>query len=121
VVFVPAAAAPTIPVGAGVTLTAAAAPSAIFGTLRGTVASVGNFPETTGSLQAFLGQDTSTGNFLAKGSVIRVVIKLATMPGAQPKLVWSKVAPGFALNSESSVQASFVIAKQHPISWLFGS
>jgi hypothetical protein len=104
-----------------VTLTAAAAPSAIFGTLRGTVASVGNFPETTGSLQAFLGQGASAGNFLAKGSVIRVVIKLATVPGAQQKLVWSKVAPGFTLNSESDVQASFVIARQHPISWLTGS
>ena len=53
--FVPAAAAPTIPPGAGVTLTAAAAPSSVFGTLRGTVTSVGKFPETTDSLQAFLG------------------------------------------------------------------
>ena len=121
VVFVPAGAAPTIPVGAGVTLTAAAAPSAAFGTLRGTVASVGNFPETTDSLQAFLGQGTSTGNFLAAGSVVRVVIKLATVPGSPTKLVWSKAAPGYTLNSESSVQASFVVARQHPISWLLGS
>jgi hypothetical protein len=121
VVFVPAAAAPTIPVGTGVTLTAAAAPSSIFGTLRGTVASVGNFPESTGSLQAFLGQGASTGNFLAAGSVIKVVIKLATVPGTSTKLVWSKAAPGFTLNSESAVQASFVVAKQHPLSWLLGS
>jgi len=53
--------------------------------------------------------------------VIRVVIKLATVPGTQQKLAWSKAAPGFTLNSESSVQASFVIAKQHPLSWLLGS
>src|SRR6185437_15949440 len=61
VVFVPAAAAPTIQPGTGVTLTAAAAPTAVFGTLRGTVASVGDFPETSESLQAFLGEDASTG------------------------------------------------------------
>lgn len=120
VVFVPAAAAPTIPLGTGVTLTAPSAPSAIFGTLRGTVASVGNFPETTDSLQAFLGEGASTDSFLASGSVIRVVIKLATVPGASTKLVWSKAAPGYTLNSESSVQASFVVARQHPIDWLFG-
>lgn len=120
VVFVPAAAGPTIPLGTGVTLSAPSAPSSIFGTLRGTVASVGNFPETTGSLQAFLGQGASTGSLLASGSVIRVVIKLATEPGSSTKLVWSKASPGYALNSESSVQASFVVSKQHPIAWLFG-
>ena len=120
VVFVPAAAAPTIPLGAGVTLTTSAAPSTVFGALRGTVASVGNFPETTGSLQAFLGEGASTDSFLAAGSVIRVVIKLATVPGSSTKLVWSKASPGFTLNSESSVQASFVVARQHPIAWLFG-
>ncbi len=120
VVFVPAAAAPAIPLGAGVTLTAAAAPSAVFGTLQGTVASVGNFPETTDSLQAFLGEGASTGSILASGSVIRVVIKLATVPGAPTKLVWSKAAPGFTLNSESSVRASFVTSRQHPIEWLIG-
>jgi biotin carboxyl carrier protein len=118
VVFVPAAAAPTIPLGATVTLTAADAPSAVFGTLAGTVASVGNFPETTDSLQAFLGEGASTADFLAAGSVIRVVIKLATVPGSATRLVWSKAPPGFTLNSESGVQASFVVARQHPIDWL---
>jgi hypothetical protein len=119
-VFVPSAAAPTIPLGTGVTLTAAAAPSAVFGLLQGTVVSVGNFPETTYSLQAFLGQGANTENLLAAGSVIKVVIKLATVPGAPTKLVWSKAAPGFSLNSESSVQASFIVARQHPIEWLIG-
>jgi hypothetical protein len=120
VVFVPAAAAPTIPLGARVTLTAPAAPSAVFGTLQGTVASVSNFPETTDSLQAFLGQGASTQSFLASGSAIRVVIRLATVPGSSTKLVWSKASPGFTLNSESSVQASFVTSRQHPINWLLG-
>ena len=113
--FVPAADAPAIPPGKEVTLAAAAVPSAVYGTLHGTVASVGNFPETSGSLQAFLGQDASVGSYLAAGSVIRVVIKLATVAGAPAELAWSRAGPGFALNAESSVQASFVVAAQHPI------
>jgi multidrug efflux pump subunit AcrA (membrane-fusion protein) len=120
VVFMPAAAAPTIPLGTGVTLSAPSAPASIFGTLSGTVASVGNFPETTDSLQAFLGQGVSTQSLLDSGSVVRVVIRLATVPGSATKLVWSKAAPGYTLDSESSVQASFVVSKQHPIDWLFG-
>jgi hypothetical protein len=119
-VFVPAAAAPAVRPGSAVTLTAAAAPSAVFGTLRGTVASVGYFPETTQSLQAFLGEDANTETYLATGSVIRVIIKLATMPGARTELAWSRANPGFTLNSESSVQAGFVIDRQHPIQWLVG-
>lgn len=120
VVFVPAADAPAVQRGQEVTLTASAAPSAVFGTLRGTVMSVGQFPETTQSLQAFLGEDASTGTFLAAGSVIRIVMKLATVTGAPTELVWSKASPGFTLNAESSVEASFVVAAQHPIEWLTG-
>jgi multidrug efflux pump subunit AcrA (membrane-fusion protein) len=118
VVFVPAADAPSITQGAGVTLIAADAPSSVFGTLRGTVTSVGKFPETTDSLQAFLGAGANTEGYLAAGSVIRVVIELATVPGSPTRLLWSKSAPSYTLNSESSAQASFVIARQHPIDWL---
>jgi hypothetical protein len=84
------------------------------------VTSVGRFPETADSLRAFLGPGTSTSNFLSAGSVIRVVIQLATTRGSATELAWSKAAPGFTLNLESSVQASFTIAKQHPIDWLLG-
>lgn len=120
VVFVPAADAPAIQPGKEVALIAASVPSAVFGTLRGTVTSVGRFPETVQSLHAFLGQDASTGTYLAAGSVIRIVIKLATVTGAPAELAWSKANPGFALNAQSSVQASFVVAAQHPIEWLTG-
>ena len=120
VVFLPAADAPAIAPGKEVTLDAAAVPSAVYGTLHGTVTSVGDYPETSGSLQAFLGDGTSTGSYLAAGSVIRVVIKLATVPGAPTELAWSRANPGFALNALSTVQASFVVNAQHPIEWLIG-
>jgi multidrug efflux pump subunit AcrA (membrane-fusion protein) len=121
-VFVPTAASPAITAGTSVTLTSAAAPSSVFGTLRGTVASVGRAPETAGSLQAFLGQGTSIGtsSLLSAGGVIKVVIKLATAPGSATRLAWTKAAPSFALGPESSVQASFTVARQHPITWLLG-
>jgi hypothetical protein len=120
VVFAPATIAPQIQPGSQVMVSAAAAPSAVFGTLSGTVASVGQFPETTDSLQAFLGDDANTQAYLATGSVIRVVIKLATVPGSLAALQWSKASPGFKLNSESSVHVSFVLAKEHPMQWLIG-
>ena len=120
VVFVPATDAPAIPPGKEVTLNAAAVPSAVYGTLHGTVMSVGGYPETSGSLQAFLGQDANVGNYLAAGSVTRVVIKLATVAGAPAELAWSRAGPGIALNAESSVKASFVVDAQHPIEWLIG-
>ena len=120
VVFVPAADAPAIQPGKEVTLDAAAVPSAVYGTLHGTVTSVGEFPENSGSLQAFLGQDASTASYLAAGSVIRIVIKLATVAGAPAELAWSRANPGYTPNAESSVQASFVVSAQHPIEWLIG-
>lgn len=120
VVFAPAADAPAIQPGQEVTLAAAAVPSAIYGTLHGTVTSVGDFPETSGSLQAFLGDDTRIGTYLTGGSVIRIVIKLATVPGARTELAWSRADPGFALNALSTVQASFAVDAQHPIQWLIG-
>jgi multidrug efflux pump subunit AcrA (membrane-fusion protein) len=120
VVFLPATMAHAVRPGSQVTLTAASIPASVFGTLSGTVASVGEFPETTSSLQAFLGDGAATRAYLTAGSVVRVVIKLDTVPGAAGDLRWSKAAPGFKVNSECSVQASFVIAKEHPVNWLIG-
>ncbi|MGH3263706.1 MAG: HlyD family efflux transporter periplasmic adaptor subunit [Trebonia sp.] len=120
VVFLPASRALAVRQGSPATLTVAAVPAPIFGTLSGTVTSVGAFPETVSSLQAFLGDGTDTRTYLAAGSVVRVVIRLDTAPGAPGALRWSKTTPGFHVNSESSVRASFVLAKQHPINWLLG-
>ncbi|MGH3249936.1 MAG: HlyD family efflux transporter periplasmic adaptor subunit [Trebonia sp.] len=120
VVFLPATMAPAIRPGRPVTVTSAVVPASVFGTLSGTVTSVGDFPETTSSLQAFLGDGAATRAYLTAGSVVRVVIRLAAVPGSAGDLLWSKASPGFKVNSESSVQASFVIAKEHPMNWLIG-
>ena len=119
VVFIPAAAAPTIPLGTRVTLSAPSAPSSIFGTLSGTVASVGNFPETTDSLQAFLGEGGGTQSSSTPAAWCG---SWSSWPRCrardQTRLV--KPSPGYTLDSEAAAEALFVVSKQHPIDWLFG-
>lgn len=120
VVFVPANYAAALTPGTSVQVTTPEAPSSVFGTLQGTVASVGAFPETDASLQAFLGGGFNVLPLLRTGSVIRVVIPLATVRGSATILKWSKQAPPFQLDSESQVSASFTLAHQHAIDWLLG-
>lgn len=120
VVFVPAASAPALQPGAPASISVAAAPSTIFGTIRGQVAEVGAFPETEASIRAFLGSSQPAQPLLARGSVVRVIVTLATDPGTASGLRWSKAAPPFRLTSVSQVSASFTVAEEHPISWLLG-
>jgi len=120
VVFVPATSAPLLAPGTKVALAASAAPSTVFGTLAGTVLSVGAFPETSASLQAFLGSGADPTRLLGEGSVIRVTVSLQADPAAPSGLRWSKAAPPFQLNSESALTARFTVSEEHPISWLVG-
>jgi multidrug efflux pump subunit AcrA (membrane-fusion protein) len=120
VVFVPASAAPLLQPGNAVDVVAEAVPSTVFGTLRGSVASVGAFPETEDSLRAFLGGGADVRRLLGSGTVIRVTVPLVTDPKSPSGLRWSKTAPPFQLNSESAITARFTIATEHPIDWLVG-
>jgi multidrug efflux pump subunit AcrA (membrane-fusion protein) len=120
VVFVPASSAPLLRVGNTVAVTAAAAPSTVFGTMVGQVTSVGAFPETPDSLRAFLGNGPDVQALLAGGAVVRVVVPLATDTTSPSGLHWSKASPPFQLNSTSQIEAVFTIAREHPITWLIG-
>lgn len=120
VVFLPASYAVSLSPGVPVQVSSPEVPSGLFGTLRGTVASVGSFPETAASLQAFLGSSYNVGPLLRGGAVMRVVIALATVPGSGSTLQWSRKPPPFRISSESPVAASFLLARQHPIDWLLG-
>jgi multidrug efflux pump subunit AcrA (membrane-fusion protein) len=120
VVFIPANFAATLAAGNPVQVSTPEAPRAVFGTLQGTVSSVGAFPETVASLQAFLGSGYNVMPLLRGGSVVRVVIPLATVPGSATTLRWSRQAPPYRIDSESPVSVSFTLARQHPIDWLLG-
>jgi len=119
VVFVPSDFAAGLAPGMSVQVSSPEAPVAVFGTLQGTVASVGAFPETVTSLQAFLGAGYNVLPLLKNGSVVRVDIPLATEPGSTA-LEWSKQAPSYSIDSESPVSASFTVSRQHPVDWLLG-
>jgi multidrug efflux pump subunit AcrA (membrane-fusion protein) len=118
VVFVPATVAPLLHPGNRVTVVADAVPSAVFGTLSGTVTDVASFPETERSMRAFLGSGADVRHLLGSGSVIRVTVPLRTDPGSPSGLRWSKAAPPFQLNSASAITARFTIATEHPVDWL---
>lgn len=118
VVYVAASSAPLLRPGNQVEVVAEAVPSTIFGKLRGTVATVGAFPETEESLRAFLGSGADVRRLLAGGSVIRVAVPLEPDPDSPTGLRWSKQSPPFQLNSVSAVTASFTVAVEHPIDWL---
>lgn len=120
VVFVPVSYAAVLRPGTPVKIASPQAPSSVFGTLHGTVSSVGAFPETVSSLQAFLGAGFNVLPLLKNGSVVRVDIPLAMNSGPAGGLAWSKQAPSFQLDSESPLYASFTVARQHPINWLLG-
>lgn len=120
VLFVPADTAPLIQPGIPVEVIADAVPSNVFGTLHGTVGSVGAFPETEESLKTFLGSGRDVRPLLAAGSVVRVVVPLATDPSSPNGLKWSKAAPPFRLNSVSDISGRFVIDHARPIDWVLG-
>jgi multidrug efflux pump subunit AcrA (membrane-fusion protein) len=123
-IFVPEASVPMLKVGEPVTVDVPAAPAAAFGHLTGSVAAIGAAPETAGSLAQFLGNSVSSATFLANGPVIRVIVRLATTSaastanGSVAALRWSKAVPPYQPPAISSVNASFTISDNHPISWL---
>jgi hypothetical protein len=120
-VFVPETSVPMLHVGEAVTVNVPAAPTAAFGHLSGSVASIGSSPETSGSLQQFLGDSVDTATFLARGPVIRVIVRLAVTGGSPSALRWSKASPPGQLPPVSPVNASFTVSDEHPISWLVSS
>jgi multidrug efflux pump subunit AcrA (membrane-fusion protein) len=118
VVWLPAAYAPAMHAGSPVEVTADAAPRPVFGTIRGTVSSVGAFPESDASLRAFLGDRQDVGSLLTAGSVVRVTVRLDADPASPSGLRWTKAPPPFRLTSASRVTARFVTATEHPIDWM---
>jgi multidrug efflux pump subunit AcrA (membrane-fusion protein) len=118
VVFVPAALAPRLLPGVPAQVTTPVAPSTVFGTMRGTVSTVGAFPETEETLHTLLGAGRDVRPLLAKGSVIRVIVPLLTDPASPTGLHWSKTSPPFGLTTQTQVTALFTVARERPIDWL---
>ena len=82
VVYLPPAESAGVQPGQRVDLEVSSAPKQRFGTLRGTVSSIGSRPQTRGQLTAFLADPDLAGDFLAAGEPIKVIVRLT--PGRTP-------------------------------------
>ena len=121
--FVPETAVQLLHVGEAVSVDVPAASEASFGHLSGSVSSVGSAPETSGSLQQFLGASADTSTLLADGPVVRVIVRLAVASGSGTtgSPLWSKASPPYQLPVMSQADASFTISDEHPFDWLVSS
>ncbi len=117
-VYVPAARAPTLRIGVPVEIEVASVPAAVFGTMAGTVTSVGRFPETEASLRAFHGEDRDVRRYLDDGAPVAVTVSLTPDPTSPSGLVWSKAGPPYSVLSQSDVSVSIIVSDERPIDWL---
>lgn len=119
--FVPSASGASVAPGMVVDLSISSAPAAAYGVLRGRVASVGAFPVTDQQLQALLGNELLTNQFLSKGAADLVVVNLDTDPSTESGLRWSTPkGPPFRIMSLTELSGSVQIGSEKPISLVFG-
>ncbi|MEW1672732.1 HlyD family efflux transporter periplasmic adaptor subunit [Streptomyces noursei] len=116
--YVPAENAATLPVGAPVDLTVAAAPTQRFGVLRGHVAAVGRAAQSRQRISAFLGSTQLGEQFSRAGQPIAVLVRLDPARTASGYAWSTSDGPPFALDSMTQATAAVHLAAQHPIDWL---
>ncbi|GAA2679995.1 HlyD family efflux transporter periplasmic adaptor subunit [Streptomyces lunalinharesii] len=122
VLYLPPGSIAGIAVGQQVDLTVASAPPPKYGSMRGTVAAVGNVPESRAQIASFLADEDLAARFAQSTQPVRVVVQLTPAKGRTPTgLVWSNGAePPFPLPSRSLVSGSVHLAGLRPVDW-FGS
>jgi hypothetical protein len=118
-VYVPAGSGSSVPVGAGVELTVPTAPADRYGRLRGTVAGIGQSPQSKAQLAAFLGDGSLAAALTAKGDAVAVVVKLAASASTRSGYRWSKAGgPPAPPASMTPVSATVQLTSQRPVDWL---
>lgn len=119
VLWMPQSTAVTIPRGAGVDLTVAGVPAHPYGTLNGTVVSVGGTPQTQGDIGDFLGDPELAQELDPHGAQVPVVVALRRSAASRSGYAWSggPGTPG-APRSSTPVSASVRLAAQHPVDWM---
>lgn len=105
VLYVPAASAATVPVGAPVDLGAAAS-GRRDGALRGHVKAVGRAPRTRAQITGFLGDRRLAEEFSRRGDPVEVLVELA--PSSSDE----------STGATTPVTASVHLAAQRPVDWL---
>ncbi|MEU3983487.1 HlyD family efflux transporter periplasmic adaptor subunit [Streptomyces sp. NPDC026672] len=117
-VYVPQASAGLIHIGSQVDLTVASAPSTQFGVLRGTVQSIGQFPQTEAQVTDFLGDRQLGQRFTAHGQPFAITVKIAS-GSTTSGFTWSTTAgPPFQIDSRTLVSAAIHLPPIKPVNWV---
>jgi HlyD family secretion protein len=119
VLYATGGSAATIPPGSAVDLTVQSVPAQSFGTLRGTVLSVGRVPQSKAQITDFLGDADLGAEFTAHGQPTAVVVRLDRSSGTRSGYSWSKgQGPPYAIQSTTGVSGAIHLAAQRPIDWI---
>jgi multidrug efflux pump subunit AcrA (membrane-fusion protein) len=111
--------APTIPAGSVVDLTVQSVPTHPYGTLRGTVVSVGRTPQSRADITGFLGEPDLASAFAAHGQPVAVVVELHRSSATRSGYAWSSGGgPPFPMQSTMLVSGSIHLAPQRPLDWI---
>ncbi|RSS74778.1 HlyD family efflux transporter periplasmic adaptor subunit [Streptomyces sp. WAC06614] len=119
VLYLPAADAATVPVGARADLTVPAVPTQRYGVLRGRVRAVGRSPQTQAQLTGFLGDPRLAARFGRQGDPVAVLVDLSPSATTRSGYHWSSAdGPPYPLDPATPVTAAVHLAAQQPLDWL---
>jgi multidrug efflux pump subunit AcrA (membrane-fusion protein) len=108
VLYLSAANAASVPLGATVDLTVESVAGSRYGSLRGHVQSVGPAAQTQAQIAAFLGDSQLAEDFSRQGRPVPVLVRLGSKAAAAAK----------AIGSMTPATGSVRLAAQRPIDWL---
>ncbi|MCB5182803.1 HlyD family efflux transporter periplasmic adaptor subunit [Streptomyces antimicrobicus] len=119
VLYVPAAAAATIPVGAQVDVTVPSVPTQRYGVLRGRVKAVGRAPQSQAQIAGFLGDGRLAARLAGQGDPVAVLVDLPRSATTRSGYRWSSTdGPPHPLDSATPVTAAVHLTAQRPLDWL---
>ncbi|MGW3244455.1 HlyD family efflux transporter periplasmic adaptor subunit [Streptomyces sp. NPDC001070] len=117
--YVPAASASSVPVGAAVDLSVESAPQARYGVLRGHVQAVGRTSRTARQIAAYLGDPQLAAQLTRAGRPVAVVVRLDASSRTPTGYRWSKGdGPSYDLDSMTLAAGAVHLRAQRPVDWL---
>ena len=121
-VFVPPSQATSVRPGAEVLLAVEGMPDSQFGLLKGTVASIGQFPIDPAMAVVMVGSQSTADELTRQQPTVPVTIKLETDADTKSGFAWtSQDGPPFQVPSQHLVDASFHLGDRSPFSVVLGT
>lgn len=119
--FVPAPDAAVIAPGMPADLSVSSAPSAAYGLLRGTVASVSRYPLYPAAMSSLLGGDPALSGYTSSDAPWLVTVDLIPSAANGSGFTWtSTTGPPGPLHSLTSVTGTVTLGSQTPVSFVLG-